>query len=89
MKKDELINEVAERTGLSKKDVKTVTDEVFTVIQETVATGDTYQVPKFGTFKLTHRAERKGRNPQTNKEITIPASNAITFKMSSSLKGQL
>ncbi|AOV08073.1 MULTISPECIES: HU family DNA-binding protein [Sporosarcina] len=86
MNKSELINAVAESAGLSKKDATAAVEAVFETIQDTLAGGDKVQVIGFGTFEVRERAARKGRNPQTGKEIDIAASKVPAFKAGKALK---
>lgn len=84
--KAELIQSVAEKTGLTKKDSTAAVDAVFSSIQDKLVKGEKVQLIGFGNFEVRHRAARKGRNPQTNAEITIPASNVPAFKPGKTLK---
>ncbi len=86
MNKTELINEVAERTQLSKKDAGNAVNEVFDVISETMSKGETVQLIGFGNFEVRERAARKGRNPQTGEEIDIAATKTPAFKAGKQLK---
>ena len=78
----ELVGVVAERTGLSKADVAKVLDEALAEIRRTVDGGETVALRGFGTFRLSERSARKGRNPQTGEEIEIAASRSLAFKAS-------
>ena len=69
MNKAELINAVAEKAGLSKKDTETVVNATIDVIAGALADGDKVQLVGFGAFEVKSRAERTGRNPKTNEEI--------------------
>ena len=80
MNKAELINAVAEKAGLSKKDTETV------VNAGALADGDKVQLVGFGAFEVKSRAERTGRNPKTKEEIKIPASKVPVFKPGKALK---
>ncbi len=80
--KSELVGVVAERTGLFKADVGKVLDEAWAEIRRTVDGGETVALRGFGTFRLSERSARKGRNPQTGEEIDIPASRNLAFKAS-------
>ncbi len=80
--KSELVGAVAERTGLSKADVGKVLDEALAEIRRAVDGGETVALRGFGTFRLSERAARKGRNPRTGEEIDIPASRSLAFKAS-------
>lgn len=86
MNKSELINAVAESADLSKKDATSAVEAVFETIQTTLGKGDKVQVIGFGTFEVRERAARKGRNPQTGKEIDIAASKVPAFKAGKALK---
>lgn len=86
MNKTELINAVAQKTELPKKDAAKAVDAVFGTIQETLAEGEKVQLIGFGNFEVRDRAARKGRNPQTNEEIEIPASKVPAFKAGKKLK---
>ncbi|QNQ82359.1 HU family DNA-binding protein [Lactobacillus sp. PV037] len=84
--KAELVSEVAAKTDLTKKDVAATVDAIFNSIQENLAKGEKVQLIGFGTFEVRDRAARKGRNPQTGKEIEIPASKVPAFKPGKALK---
>ena len=86
MNKTELIAAVAEKTGVTQKDVKKVMEAFVDVIKEDLAEGNKVQLIGFGTFDVVKRAARKGRNPQTGKEIKIAASKAPKFKAGKALK---
>ena len=84
--KQELVNDVATTTGLTKKDATAAVDAVFASIQDTSAKGDKVQLIGFGNFEVRTRAARKGRNPQTGEEIEIAASKIPAFKPGKALK---
>ncbi|CAM3240808.1 HU family DNA-binding protein [Vagococcus fessus] len=84
--KAELIEKVAEKADLTKKDATTAVDAVFSTIQDLLADGEKVQLIGFGNFEVRDRAARKGRNPQTGKEIDIPASKVPAFKPGKALK---
>ena len=86
MNKAELINAVAEKAGLSKKDTETVVNATIDVIAGALADGDKVQLVGFGAFEVKSRAERTGRNPKTEEEIKIPASKVPVFKPGKALK---
>lgn len=86
MNKTELISSVAETAGLSKKDATAAVEALFSSVQDTLAKGDKVQIIGFGTFEVRERAARKGRNPQTGKEIEIAASKVPAFKAGKALK---
>ncbi|QIL46607.1 HU family DNA-binding protein [Vagococcus coleopterorum] len=84
--KAELIEKVAAKADLTKKDATTAVDAVFSTIQDLLADGEKVQLIGFGNFEVRDRAARKGRNPQTGKEISIPASKVPAFKPGKALK---
>lgn len=86
MNKTELIAAVAEQAGISKKDAEKALKAFTDVVAEELKNGGKVQLVGFGTFEVTERAEREGRNPQTKKTITIPASKAPKFKAGKALK---
>lgn len=86
MNKQELIGHVASDTGLSKTDAKAAVESVFANIQKAVSEGKDAAFVGFGTFKVTSRSARTGRNPQTGAEIQIAASKSVSFKPSKAVK---
>jgi nucleoid DNA-binding protein len=85
MNKGDLINEVAKVVS-TKKEAQEAVDCVFSSITRALKKGDTVTLVGFGTFKVTKRKARKGRNPQTGEEIDIKASKAAKFTAGKSLK---
>jgi DNA-binding protein HU-beta len=86
MTRTELITKVAEKTGFTKKDAEKAANAVFDAIVETLASKEKVQIVGFGAFEVHDRKERKGRNPRTKEEITIPASSYPVFKVGKSFK---
>ena len=86
MTKTELVANVAEKSGITKKDADKVLSAVFESIKQALVEGDKVQVIGFGTFEIRNRSARKGRNPQTGEEIDIPASKLPSFKAGKALK---
>ncbi|NLN17247.1 MAG: HU family DNA-binding protein [Firmicutes bacterium] len=86
MTKADLIDSVAERAAITKKDAGRVVDAVFNTIMEALAQGDKVQLVGFGTFEVRHRAGRTGRNPQTGETIEIEARNMPVFRAGKALK---
>ncbi len=86
MNKSELITSMTEKSGLSKKDAEKALNAFIEGVQEALTNGDKVQLVGFGSFEVRERAERKGRNPQTNEEMVIPASKAPVFKAGKALK---
>jgi len=89
MNKTELVNSIALKTGLSKKNSETALNAVVSSIEESLQNGEKVVLVGFGTFEVRERAERKGRNPQTKEEILIPASKAPVFKAGKGLKDKV
>jgi len=86
MTKADLINVVAQKTGLTKKDSETAVAAVLEAVTEALAGGDKVSLVGFGTFEVKNRAERKGINPRTKEEISIAASKLPSFKAGKALK---
>ena len=84
--KQDLIAKVAEATELTKKDSAAAVDAVFAEVSEYLSKGEKVQLIGFGNFEVRERAARKGRNPQTGKEIEIAASKVPAFKAGKALK---
>jgi len=86
MNKTELVNSIASKSGLNKKNSEAALNAFIASVEETFGKGEKVVLVGFGTFEVRNRAARKGRNPQTKKEITIPASKAPVFKAGKGLK---
>lgn len=79
MNKEELVDQIAEKTGLTKKVSNAVVTAMAEVIMDAVSEGDKVTLVGFGTFEARSRSERTGRNPQTGNPITIPATTVPAF----------
>lgn len=86
MNKGELITKIAEKAELPKKDAEKALNAFVECVEEALSMGEKVQLVGFGSFEVRQRAERKGRNPQTNEEIVIEASKAPVFKVGKALK---
>ena len=86
MNKTELIAAVAEKAEISKKDAEKAIKAFTDVVSEELVKGEKIQLVGFGTFEVSERAARTGRNPQTGAEMTIPASKSPKFKAGKALK---
>ena len=86
MNKTELVAAMAEKTQLSKKDAEAALKAFTEVVAEELKKGEKIQLVGFGTFEVSERAARTGRNPQTGAEMTIAASKAPKFKAGKALK---
>ena len=86
MNKAELINAVAEKADVSKKDAEAVISATLETITAALKEGDKVQLVGFGSFEVKKRAARVGRNPKTKETIEIPASVVPVFKAGKALK---
>jgi DNA-binding protein HU-beta len=86
MNKSDLVSSIADKGDLSKKDAEKALNAFIETVEETLVKGEKVQLVGFGSFEVRERAERKGRNPQTREEITVPASKAPVFKVGKALK---
>lgn len=89
MNKGELISKIADDAGLTKVQAGAALEAVVDGVTSTLANGDKLTLVGFGTFSVTHRSARKGRNPQTGKEINIAAKNVVKFKPGKELAGRV
>ena len=89
MKKVELVEAVATTAGLTKADATRAIDATFGAITNALKKGDKITLIGFGTFGVSRREARTGRNPQTGAEVKIPARNAVTFKAGTQLKNEV
>jgi DNA-binding protein HU-beta len=87
--KAEIVDRIADLTGIPKTRVALCYDMVFELIGDALAEGDKVAVPNFGTFQVTERKARTGRNPQTGAVIHIGPSKGVSFKISRNLKDRL
>ena len=88
MNKTEFIAAVAEKAEISKKDSEKALKAFVDVVAEQLKAGDKVQLVGFGTFEVSERAAREGRNPQTGETMTIAACKAPKFKAGKALKMQ-
>lgn len=86
MNKSELVAAMVAKTGLTKKDTEKALKAFEEVVTEELQAGGRVQLVGFGTFEVTKRAAREGRNPKTEEKILIPATNAPKFKAGKALK---
>ena len=89
MNKAELVEAVAEKAELSKRDAEAAVDAVLEVIDAAVVKGEEVKLSGFGIFSKKARAAREGTNPSNQKKIKIPASNTVAFKVSKAFKEKL
>ena len=89
MNKSQLIEAVAAKNGMKKKDAEAAVNAVTETIAEAMKNGEKVQLVGFGTFEVKARGARTGRNPKTGETIEVPASKHLTFSASNALKDQL
>ena len=89
MNKTELIAAIANQTELSKKDAEAALKAFIDVVSEELKKGEKVQLVGFGTFEVSERAEREGRNPSTGETMTIKASKSPKFKAGKALKDMI
>ena len=86
MNKAQLIDAIAEKAGLTKADSKKALEAFVETVGEALKGGDKVALIGFGSFSVSERSARSGRNPQTGKTITIPAKKVVKFKAGAELK---
>lgn len=89
MNKGELVEQVSNWTGLTKKASREAVDAIASVITDTLARGEKVTLVGFGTFKVMQRKARTGRNPQTGQSIQIPAKKVPRFRPGKDLKNRV
>ena len=89
MNKNDLVAEVAEKSGLSRADAEKAVDTTFDTITNCLKAKDEVRLVGFGTFLATRRNASEGRNPRTGEKIMIPASNQPKFRAGKALKDAL
>jgi len=90
MKKADVVKVLKEKAGLSTlAQAEAAYEALFSIIGATLQKGDAVAISGFGSFKVVNRKARKGRNPQTGKELQIPASKAVKFTPGKTLKENL
>jgi len=89
MTKSELISQIAENAGISKSDADKAYDAIVSAIISGLKADGNVPMTGLGTFKVTHRAARSGRNPSTGETIQIAAKNVLKFKASKSVEEEI
>ena len=89
MNKGQLISKISEDAGLTKVQASAALEAVVDGVTGTLKAGDKLTLVGFGTFAISARAARKGRNPQTGAEINIPAKNVVKFKAGKDLTSKV
>ena len=86
MNKEELVQEISKKASVTQKEASEVLSSLIDTIQKTVAKGKNVTLVGFGTFESRKRAARIGRNPQTGKELKIPAKKVPAFSAGKKFK---
>jgi integration host factor subunit alpha len=89
MTKVDIVEEIYEKVGFSKKEVAKIVEYIFDIIKESLAKEDKIKISGFGNFVVRKKRSRRGRNPQTGDDIEITARRILTFKPSQVLKASL
>jgi DNA-binding protein HU-beta len=87
--KAEMIDAIAEKAGISKREARDAYEAFVAYISETCQRGDRCAIPGLGSFSVTERKAREGRNPRTKETIAIPASKNVRFKAGKDLRDVL
>jgi integration host factor subunit alpha len=89
MTKSEIVTNVYERLGLSKRECADLVDMFFEIIKETLAKGENVKISGFGNFIVKEKRSRRGRNPQTGDEIEISKRKVLNYRLSQVLKDEI
>ncbi|HVT44823.1 MAG TPA: HU family DNA-binding protein [Thermoanaerobaculia bacterium] len=87
--KADVIDAIAEQAGISKKEAAAAFDALVGYISDACGRGERCSIPGLGSFTVTQRAAREGRNPRTREKIQIPASKNVRFKAGKDLRDSL
>ena len=87
--KAEIVGAVQARLGLSRKDSAEIVDDLFEIVKDRLADGESVKISGFGNFDISKKKPRRGRNPQTGEQIIISARKVLTFKPSQVLRKAL
>ncbi|HVP76516.1 MAG TPA: integration host factor subunit alpha [Thermodesulfobacteriota bacterium] len=89
MTKVDIVENIYEKVGFSKKEVAKIVEYIFDIIKETLIKEDKIKISGFGNFVVRKKRSRRGRNPQTGNDIEISSRRILTFKPSQVLKGDI
>ena len=89
MTKADIVERIHQKIGLSKKESSDLVESLFSLIKQTLESGEKLKIAGFGNFEVKQKADRRGRNPQTGETITIEARRILTFKPSAVLKSAI
>ncbi len=88
LSKKEIAQNIKSTIGFSKKDIQEISDNIIQNIIEILIDKKKINIKNFGSFKITYKKEREGRNPKTKEKFSISPRNAVKFKVSSFLKNK-
>jgi len=86
MTKADIVEKVADDFQVTKRDAQSMVESVFSILKETLETGEDVKISGFGKFEVKQKNDRRGRNPQTGEAITIAARKVLAFKPSTMLR---
>lgn len=86
MTKRDIAEKIQAKTGMSNKESAEILEAVFSIMKNTLESGETLKISGFGSFEIKHKSDRIGRNPQTGEPMTISARRVLTFKPGSVLR---
>ncbi len=86
MTREDLVKGVAEKAEIKKSEASKAVSAIFEIMKESLGKGEAVQMIGFGSFRVSQRTERKGRNPRTGEGITIPAAKVVKFSAGKALK---
>jgi len=89
MTKLDIVTNLYERLGYSKRECANIVDNFFEIIKHTLAKGENVKISGFGNFIVKQKKSRRGRNPQTGTEIEISARKVLNFRLSQVLKDEI
>ena len=90
MTKSQLLDEIAQRyPSFSRKEAEVMVNEVFEAMSEALGKGERIELRGFGSFQITYRSAREGRNPRTGAVVSIPAKRVTVFKVGKELRARV
>jgi integration host factor subunit alpha len=89
MTKADIVERIHQKIGFSKKESSEMVESVFSILKNTLESGEKIKIAGFGNFVVKQKSDRRGRNPQTGDTITIAARRILTFKPSQVLKNAI
>lgn len=89
MTKADIVERIAEKIGFTKKESQDLVESVLEIVKTTLESGENFKITGFGKFEVKHKADRRGRNPQTGESITIESRRILSFKPSTLLRSAI